>query len=249
MRHRPHHPVRRQRVQVQAGRRGQGLRPRDRRGQKGSPQDGPLHPAGAGRCRRGHPGQRHRLRSRGREHRRHRVQRHRRSAHHRGAAQPRRGKGDGEGQPLLRPHGDRQHGGSTDRHPLRPQGNVYLPGDGLRRRHQRCGRCVPPHPRRLRAGHGLRRCRELHQPAGHRRLYQHEGPFHLHRPRRGQPALRRTARRLRDGRGQRCAGPRGAGARQPAAHTSMPKSWAMAPTATPTTSRLPHPAAQVPSAA
>ena len=28
---------------MQAGRRGQGLRPRDRRGQKGSPQDGPLH--------------------------------------------------------------------------------------------------------------------------------------------------------------------------------------------------------------
>ena len=36
---------------------------------------------------------------------------------------------------------------------------------------------------------------------------------------------------------------------RPAAHTSMPKSWAMAPTATPTTSRLPHPAAQVLSAA
>ena len=28
-----------------------GFDPRDRRGQKGSPQDGPLHPAGAGRCR------------------------------------------------------------------------------------------------------------------------------------------------------------------------------------------------------
>ena len=42
---------------------------------------------------------------------------------------------------------------------------------------------------RLRAGDGLRRRGELHQPLGYRRLYQHEGTFHRHRPGRCQPAL------------------------------------------------------------
>ena len=46
-------------------------------------------------------------------------------------------------------------------HPLRPEGHVHLPGHGLRRRHQRRGRCLPPHPGRLRRRHGLRRRREL----------------------------------------------------------------------------------------
>ncbi len=55
--------------------------------------------------------------------------------------------------------------------------------------HQCCGRCLPPHPGRLRDRHGLRRCRKLHQPAGHRRFYQHEGAFHRHRPGCCQPAL------------------------------------------------------------
>ena len=66
---------------------------------------------------------------------------------------------------------------------------MCLPGHGLRGRHQCRGRRLPPHPRRLRDGHGLRRRGKLHQPLRHRRLHQHEGPFHRRRPGRRQPAL------------------------------------------------------------
>ena len=96
--------------------------------------------------RRSHCGQRPGHRSGSPPDRRHPFQRHRRSAHHRRAAHPRRGKRDGEGQPLLRPHVHREHGRSADRHPLRAEGDVHLPGDCLCRRHQRRGRCLPPHP-------------------------------------------------------------------------------------------------------
>ena len=69
------------------------------------------------------------------------------------------------------------------------KGMCTCPGHGLRRRHQRRRRRLPPHPGRLRAGDGLRRRGKLHQPLGHRRLYQHEGAFHRHRPGCCQPAL------------------------------------------------------------
>ena len=35
---------------------------------------------------------------------------------------------------------------AADRHSLWPQGDVHLPGHGLRGRHQRRGRCLPSHP-------------------------------------------------------------------------------------------------------
>ena len=39
-----------------------------------------------------------------------------------------------------------EEGRCADRHPLRSEGDVHLPGDCLCRRHQRRGRCFPPHP-------------------------------------------------------------------------------------------------------
>ena len=55
-------------------------------------------------------------------------------------------KGNGKGQPLFCPDGHCQHGSGPDRHSLWPQGDVHLPGHGLRGRHQRRGRCFPSHP-------------------------------------------------------------------------------------------------------
>ena len=121
---------------------------------------------GTGCCSRGHCRQRPEHGSRGQKHRCGPFQRHWRPAHHRGAAHPRGRERHGEGQPLLCAYVHCQHGGGTGGHPLWPEGHVYLPGHGLRRRHKRCGRCFPPHPGRLRDCHGLRRCRKLHQPLG-----------------------------------------------------------------------------------
>ena len=82
--------------------------------------------------------------------------------------------------PFYHPHDHRQHGrrpASPSRYGL--QGHVHLPGHRLRRRRQRRGRRLPPHPGRLRRGDALRRRRGRHHPPGHRRLHLHAGPDHL----------------------------------------------------------------------
>ena len=75
------------------------------------------------------------------------------------------------------------------------------------------------------------------------RLRQHEGPVHpQRRSRRRLAPVRQGPRRLRDGRGRRRAGARGAGACQDAAaRASTPNSPATGRAATPTTSPPPHP--------
>ncbi len=161
VRHRPHHPVRRQRVQGaswQARSRASTPRPS---WIKRKPADGPLHPAGRWAL-----PPRHQddagfdVRSRGREH----------AASSCPAASavcpsPRsstaaaRRRGWDRVSPFYHPHWRSPTWRRPDRHPLRLPGHVHLPGDRLRRRHQRCGRCLPPHPGRLRRGHALRRYR------------------------------------------------------------------------------------------
>ena len=59
---------------------------------------------------------------------------------------------------------------------FRPAGDVHRPCGRLRRRQQRGGRRLPPHPGRLRRGDALRRRRGRYHPSVHRRLHLHAGP-------------------------------------------------------------------------
>ena len=65
------------------------------------------------------------------------------------------------------------------------QGHVHLPGDRLRRRHQRGGGRLPLHPGRVRRGDALRRRRGRGDAPVHRGLHLHAGP-----PRGGRPGPR-----------------------------------------------------------
>ena len=105
--------------------------------------------------------------------------------------------------PLLHSHGHLQPGRWAHRHPLRPARDVHRPCGRLRRRQQRGGRRLPPHPGRLRRGHGGRRRGRPPSPPGHGRLHLHERPDHRLRPGPGLHPLRRGAQRLRHGRGRR----------------------------------------------
>ena len=121
---------------------------------------------------------------RGRTHRCQRVQRHRRPAHHRGAAQPWSGKGNGTRSALICvPMAIANMAAAQIAIRFGLKGNVHLPGHGLRGRHQRRGRCLPPHPGRLQPIMVCGGAESLHQPAGHRRFHQHESPLHGRRTR------------------------------------------------------------------
>ena len=92
-------------------------------------------------------------------------------------------KGFDRASPFYIPSSHRQHGRRPHRHRLRLQGDVHLPGDRLRRRLQRGGRRLPPHPGRLRRSDAVRRRRGRRDPAVHRRLHLHAGPARRGRPR------------------------------------------------------------------
>lgn len=67
------------------------------------------------------------------------------------------------------------------RHPFRPAWDVHRPCGRLRRRQQRGGRRLPPHPGRVRRCGRLRRYGGCGRPPGHRRLHQPAGGDHLQR--------------------------------------------------------------------